>query len=77
MLIISAVLVALALSYMIADTLCGPDINLIKTINTLPSFKLIVTPHEKRVLLLTIKISPVLLLLEATIYWLWLRDIVN
>ncbi len=76
MMLFLALLISLALSYMIASTYFGPDNNLMKTVNKKSSFKLIVTVHEKRIVKLTIMLTPLLLLIEIIIYCLWLRDVI-
>ncbi len=77
MIFILGLILALLISYLIADAYCGGwDKSLLRTTNFKSSFKLVITPYQKRVLKLSIMLSPLVLFLEVILYWLWLRDII-
>ena len=79
MMFICRLLLWLALSYLVADTWCGSrlkddlDSGATRLKNT---FRLVITPYDKRVLKLTIMLSPFVFILEVILYWVWLRDII-
>ncbi len=79
MMFICGLLLSLVLSYLIAHTWCGSrrkddlDSGAMRLKNT---FRLVITPYDKRVLKLTIMLSPFVFILEVILYWLWLRDII-
>ncbi len=79
MMFIYGLLLSLGLSYLIAVTLCGGrlkddlDREALKVKNTL---RLLIIPYDKRILKLTITLFPLLLFLEAILYWLWLKDVI-
>jgi len=78
MMFILGSILSLFISYLIADTHCGGwDRSRLRTINSKSSFKLVITPYQKRVLKLAIMLSPLVLLFEVILYWLWLRDIIS
>jgi len=76
MIFILGLILSLLISFLIADTYCGVDVSRFRTKNIKISFKLAITPHQKRVLKLTIMLSPLVLFLEVILYWLWLKDII-
>lgn len=78
MIFIVGLIFSFALSYLIAETWCGGwdkdySDRAIKLKNT---FRLVITPYQKRVFELAIILFPLLLILEVILYWLWLKDII-
>ncbi len=77
MMIVLGLLLSCVLSYLIASAYYGGwDKDLARTIDAKNSFKLIITPYQKRVLKLTILLSPFVFLLEALCYRLWIRNLI-
>ena len=78
MIFIYELLLSFALSYLIADIWCGIRFkdDLDRALELKNPFRLVITPYDKRVLKLTIMLSPLLLLLEVILFLLGVGDII-